>query len=570
MSNEEKRIGRFRVLHGIEVAFLVLALGITIQVAYQFFYSSDRALPGATMLSKNVQGQQYDVIAADIQRSFQEKTLTIRSEQGEYTAKLSDFGASVRAGDMARKLTEYSIVERLTPFSIFFKQPTVDGVALRFNSGALEEQAEKVVKKLSQPVKNASITMEESGELKIVKAVAGYSLDAEQVVKAVQKSDFEQVDKGVDIKAKILKPAVSDAAVQDVAADVTKMTQRSVVIRVGDDVITPSKADMVRWFSIVANKKGTPAIEIHPPHITAYVNSVTRGYYKRAAPKVVRIVDDVEQAPTGGASGERIDTAAIVQQLTDGVKKKSVKQEIVARKVAIAPGTRYIRSYSASHEGLQAYVTNAAKRYNAKIAVQQLTGGKWRAQAREWDSIPSASTYKLYVALDLFRRIDDGSMRWSDGMQNTDVAGCLERMIVVSTNVCAEDFISRFDRRQLNAFIHGKGFTTGTGFLFPDAAHTTAGDLRSYLVRLYNGQLMSSANRSILLNKMGRQIWRSGIPAGTSAPVQDKVGFLWSYAHDAAIVNHPRGPYVLVVMTKGQSFGRIAQITREIEKILYP
>ena len=37
--------------------------------------------------------------------------------------------------------------------------------------------------------------------------------------------------------------------------------------------------------------------------------------------------------------------------------------------------------------------------------------------------------------------------------------------------------------------------------------------------------------------------------------------------HDAAIVYSPKGTYVLAVMTDGSSWGTIADLTRELEKI---
>jgi hypothetical protein len=69
---------------------------------------------------------------------------------------------------------------------------------------------------------------------------------------------------------------------------------------------------------------------------------------------------------------------------------------------------------------------------------------------------------------------------------------------------------------------------------------------------------------------MSRQIWRKGIPSGTAGWTSDKVGFLWDYVHDVGVIHHPRGTYVMAVMTKGANYGVIAQITREIEEVLYP
>jgi hypothetical protein len=75
----------------------------------------------------------------------------------------------------------------------------------------------------------------------------------------------------------------------------------------------------------------------------------------------------------------------------------------------------------------------------------------------------------------------------------------------------------------------------------------------------------------MLLEKMSRQLYRYGIPTGVNATrVEDKVGFLWDYIHDAAIVHKPQGTYILVIMTKGYSYGYIANVARQIDTIMYP
>lgn len=48
-----------------------------------------------------------------------------------------------------------------------------------------------------------------------------------------------------------------------------------------------------------------------------------------------------------------------------------------------------------------------------------------------------------------------------------------------------------------------------------------------------------------------------------------KIGFLWNYVHDTAIVRHPRGTYVMTIMTQGKSYAAIAAMTRDIERIMY-
>jgi beta-lactamase class A len=86
---------------------------------------------------------------------------------------------------------------------------------------------------------------------------------------------------------------------------------------------------------------------------------------------------------------------------------------------------------------------------------------------------------------------------------------------------------------------------------------------------LYGGSLINGGDTSALLDKMGRQIYRSGIPAGSAgSTVYDKVGFYGTYWHDAAIVRGAKATYVLVALTTGSSSGPIKELAQEIQQTL--
>lgn len=81
---------------------------------------------------------------------------------------------------------------------------------------------------------------------------------------------------------------------------------------------------------------------------------------------------------------------------------------------------------------------------------------------------------------------------------------------------------------------------------------------------------MSGWSREYLLTALKRHHYTKGIPSGSKGSAHNKVGFLWDYSNDSAVVYHPRGTYTIAVLTKGLSFYAIADITREIEAIMYP
>jgi beta-lactamase class A len=180
----------------------------------------------------------------------------------------------------------------------------------------------------------------------------------------------------------------------------------------------------------------------------------------------------------------------------------------------------------------------------------------------------SASTYKLFMAQFIMNKIDNGQLGWGSSALGTNVEGCMYNMIVRSANDCSEYWLSVYGGNTINSYLQSVGYEpvfSNSG----QVASTTANSLRKILTNLYFGDNFSAGNANKLRELMSSQIYRQGIPSGTSNRVADKVGFLNGVLNDAGIVYHPKGDYALVVMTEGESWAKIAEITREIERIIY-
>ena len=165
-------------------------------------------------------------------------------------------------------------------------------------------------------------------------------------------------------------------------------------------------------------------------------------------------------------------------------------------------------------------------------------------------------------------KIDTGQLSWGSGALGTTVDGCMQTMIINSDNSCPEHWLSVYGYSAVNGFVNALGY----GNVFSSGlASTTANDLKKLLINLYyaSGSGFSSPNAGKLIGLMSSQRFRQGVPAGSGGAVANKVGFLNVYLNDAAIVYHPQGTYVIVVMTNNQSWAKIAEITRQVEQIMY-
>jgi beta-lactamase class A len=142
----------------------------------------------------------------------------------------------------------------------------------------------------------------------------------------------------------------------------------------------------------------------------------------------------------------------------------------------------------------------------------------------------------------------------------------MQKMILVSDNTCAWAILDLMGWNETQKQIDAAGFSyTKINNSVGGYMKSTANDLAKLLKGLYNGTLLQSSSTDYLFKLMKHQIYRSGIPAGSpGATVADKVGFLNSWNHDAAIVYAPHSTYVLVIMTTGADFTKIKELSNQI------
>lgn len=537
----------------------------------QLFYPTDKALPWASIRDVNVGMATHDEMAKLITDSFNASKIRLivgNDKKVEYSLK--NTGAEPNTEGMIKQLSDYPLWQRLLPGSIVWLRPQLTTADIYYTTIPLEKFVDEQSKQLSFPPQNARLVIK-NGQLEADESIAGSQVKASDLFETINQTEMVLGETTV-----ISVPSIRTKAARS-ASDLAKVRQQAeatlahtVEITAADQRFSPDKMELASWVLLTTDQKGDVTLSIDSEKIKAYLAKVNQEVGKPAGQTNISIVNGREVGRTIGASGRAIAIDAIAQQLTNALLVSPSSITIIAPFVDVQPSIIFNSKYTTTQEGLQAYVSDVANTRNMRISVQQLDGGKWSAGARQHESIPSGSTYKLFVAFVLFDRINKGEIHWGDPMLDTTVAGCFERMTVASTNPCAESWIAQFGRQYINDFIHARGFSSGTSFTTGYANQTTAADLTKYMMGLNDGTLVAGSNRDRLLSSLGRHPYRYGIPTGSQGRVNDKVGFLWDYVHDTAIVHHPRGTYILTIMTKGQSYGAIANVTREIERIMYP
>lgn len=558
----KQNIRRILAWIGVPLLFIVIAL--------QLLYPHDRGLPLASIAGRSMNLASHDEMAKAIIDQF-DKTkvkLAVGSDKSvEFSLKSA--GAEPNTESMVDFLSEYPLWQRFIPGSILWQSGKLSTVDVYYAGKPFEQFVEARSKELSFAPQNARLAIKD-GRLEATGAVQGSQVKSKDLLQVISRASIAlgRTTK-IDAPAKRLPATRTAKDLVKVRLQAEAALAHSVILKVDSQTFSPNKTELASWIVLATDDKGNVSLSIDKEKIKGYLTDLNNKVGIPAGQTNISIVDGREMGRTSGAVGRAIAVDVLADQLASSMLVPPPTITATAQFVEVQPSIIFNNKYTATQAGLQAYIDDIARSRNMYISIQQLDGG-WSVGARANESIPSGSTYKLFVALVLFDRIDKGEIHWGDPMLDTTVAGCFERMTVASTNPCAEKWIAEFGRQYINDFIYARGFSGGTSFMTGSANQTTANDLTKFMIGLNNGTLVGGSNRDRLLDSLGRHPYRYGIPTGSRGAVNDKVGFLWDYIHDTAIVRHPRGTYIMTIMTKGQSYGAIASVTREIERIMYP
>ena len=249
----------------------------------------------------------------------------------------------------------------------------------------------------------------------------------------------------------------------------------------------------------------------------------------------------------------------------------------------------------------------------AGVAFRDLTRGDTLYIGAD-ERFHAASTMKVPVMIELFRQAERGQMSLSrrvtlknefasivDGSpyslnaaddsdslvygwigSSVSVHDLLEHMITRSSNLATNTLITLVGAAKANATAHElgakdievlRGVEDDKAYAANRNNTTTARDLAALMTAIEIGKAASQASTDSMRAVLSRQEFNDEIPAGLPAGtrVAHKTGQITGHLHDAAIV-YPqgRGPYVLVVLTRGIPDEKVARsLIADISRLVY-
>ena len=273
----------------------------------------------------------------------------------------------------------------------------------------------------------------------------------------------------------------------------------------------------------------------------------SNNFKKEVAPKVtysagtsyVSTYNFVETSRVNGNSGLGLNIAVTLSNIKMFLEGSISFVDVAT--IIIPPKVVYNRSYSPNDAGFSSLLQQYAHDHSGTFGVSlvELSGSGRRAAYNDSKRFTSASTYKLFVAYSVLKRVESGSWSWSDANIDAgrNLSTCFDDMIVRSDNGCAEALAEKIKYSVVTAEAQAIG-CSNTTFGDINGMNTTAADLALFLAQLRTGQILTQqSSRDRLMDAMSRNIYRNGIPAGlTGIPIAEKVGFLNGYLLDAFIV----------------------------------
>ena len=461
----------------------------------------------------------------------------------------------------------------MVPTSFLWASPKIQEVAGSIDENKTNEYIATKSAILDASPTNATLRID-GGKVVVDASKKGAHLSAEDLKKGLMQDEYRLngvTRLAVDFES--YDPMISEGDITHLQQKVQAAVDKKVALRYGDKTVAIEKETLGSWVVFhQAEAKKIEDIQVTLDAVKAaeYANEQFKEQaIKPAGVTEVYLTDGVEQRRTNGANGQDIDGLKMTEVVTEQIFSSEDQVAVDVPVKPVSPRVKKNHTFTKSQAGLQAYVNSLADEGDIRVTVKQLGGHGWSASYRGGEQTVSASTYKVYVVAYALNQIKEGKALYDDSINGTTMRTCIERTIIQSDNACPEAMLKKFSARNIANYFHERGYSKGTGFGSTHAT-TTTDDLVKAMVEIQSGALVSGGEQSFIMDLMSRTNHRAGVPEGSAASrVLNKVGFMSGYLNDAAVVYHPGGTYVISVMTKGASWGKIAEITKKIEGLMY-
>lgn len=548
--------------------FIAIAAFFVLLNAAILLYPADKFLPLARIGNNSVAGQSSDQANTTLQNSLNDQKVQLLYNGQEITVSQQDLGIFYDNQATQDALTKQrrGFVPLLWLFtgSSNLPSPQLNEDKLLSSLRQIEQDYLKIATGGELKVDSAT------GEVTVLQRQDGVELDTGKAFDKIRAQILES-PMAIELPLNITPAGQQTTGLQEVKSQIEAFLVSGTTITINDDLLTPTRQELVEWL-VIKYDDAQAAVQLDNDKLTAYFKSYTDAINKDATTARATVVDGVQTGLVAGTDGKQLDVAAMIADLGQVLVSSTANRQIIGYTRILAAPVSITKSYSNTSAGLLAKIKDwEAKNYGTYgISVVELSGSAslQSANFNATKSFVTASLYKMFVAYIVLQDVDNGVYSFGSTVSNgLSVEAALQDAIVYSGNVSAIALAQKAGGwAAIDARISAAGFNSTrlnnydqNGVINSDKYSTTA-DQSLLLQRLYNGSLVSATSSAKFINWMKAQIYRQGIPAGSSNAVANKVGFLDDYLHDAAIVYTAKGDYAVVVMSNNSSWTKIADL----------
>lgn len=553
--------------------WLILLLAILqLMTITQIFYPVNRLLPFVKIDGLSFGGWTKTDTSVRLNKLYKDAKLNIylgkKSEKPYLEPSLDDIGMAAINGSRMHEY-RYPWYLRLVPTSILWGQYIFGYNSQPTYSRSPEIQSAYIANHFgnncTMAAKDASLEYL-GGKFKVVPSQTGGSCDINNVRQLLSAATPRLDLADVVIPAQQTKPAISDSDAVQYGNYLIDKVGPSVTISVNGNDQLINSSDILGWMDF-GNVNNKITYSLSSLKAADYLeNNIASKVRVEAGTTTVTTYDFYETSRIDGVSGVDLNVTETLKSIENAIDNGGSATAVT---ITVPPRVVYNRGYSPTDSGISALLEQYANSGTgiSSVSFIELSGKHRRASYNSDDVLVSASTYKLFTAYSVLKRIENGYWSWTDQIldDGRDLAACFNDMIVYSDNDCAEAISEKAGWQNVTDEAHDIG-CIGTSLSTDDGyARTTAADLSLFLAQLQTGQILNlQSSRDTLINAMKSNVYRDGIPSGVSGEVADKVGFIDGVLNDAAIVYSPTGTYVLVIMSDGSSWATIADLANKV------
>jgi beta-lactamase class A len=282
---------------------------------------------------------------------------------------------------------------------------------------------------------------------------------------------------------------------------------------------------------------------------------------------VTTLLNGIRAGHKEGTSGRSLRFDELVKTVAQTTSPATTSIEASVK--TISPVEVIDRTYSRDSAGAQSLLDYWVGARSGQFGIDFRTvDGRISANINPNQIFSSVGVYRTYLASLVYNKLAAGSIYNSSQVNNGNtVRNCLSKMIIESDQSCTNALGDLVGWSASDSLLGSQGFESTT--LTQNSSLSTANDSADWMIKLLSGGITQFSQANELTNLMSQQQYNSGMTAGSSGiRVADKTGVYGRNVNDVGIVYHPNGTYVLSVYSEGSSLSAIAELTRELNRLM--